>query len=209
MSVENRGKFISFEGGERVGKSTYLNMLEEYLARIGRRPEFVFSREPGGSPIAERIRELLLDKRYFGEMSAHAEAALYAAARCQHIDDVILPTLNSGKSVVCDRYIHSSYAYQAYARGLGFEYVRAVNGYAVKRCMPDAVVFIDLSPDRAYFRKGSDRLESESGAFHRSVYEGFKSLEKTEKNFFPVVPSGSKEETFEKIIEILKNAGVL
>ncbi|MDR3263461.1 MAG: dTMP kinase [Clostridiales bacterium] len=199
-----KGKFITLEGAERVGKSTYVKMLKDYLTLDGR--FYTFTREPGGDAISERIREIILDKDYLGKMSYHSEALLYAAARCQHIDSVILPALNGGKNVVCDRYIHSSYAYQGYARGLGCDYIRNINRYAVDNCMPDAVIFIDLSPDKAYQRDtdNDDRLENEKLEFHRAVYNGFKELEKTEKNFYSIVP-GSREETFGQILSLLKD----
>ncbi|MDR3293632.1 MAG: dTMP kinase [Clostridiales bacterium] len=200
--------FVTIEGCERVGKSTYIEMLKEYLLKRGIADKTLFTREPGGSPIAERIRGVILDPSYLGRMSAHTEALLYAAARCQHIDETILPALRSGKNVVCDRYIHSSYAYQAFARGLGKDCVESLNMYAVKNCMPDAVLFIDLSHERAYSREDgqNDRMELEAAEFHKRVYEGFKELERTEKNFYTIKPTG-KEETFLRITEILEKIG--
>ncbi|MDR1905310.1 MAG: dTMP kinase [Clostridiales bacterium] len=199
-----KGKFITFEGCERVGKSTYVNMLREYLLTAGKADNFIFTREPGGGIISERIREVILDKAYLGKMSYHTEALLYAAARCQHIDDVIMPALTSGKNVVCDRYIHSSYAYQAYARSLGIDFVKSINDYAEKYCMPDAVIFIDLSPDKAYEREtnADDRMENENSEFHAKVYEGFKELSKTKKSFIRIIPK-SKEETFSTILKAI------
>ncbi|MDR2047705.1 MAG: dTMP kinase [Clostridiales bacterium] len=203
-----KGKFVTVEGGERVGKSTYIGMLREYLEERGLLESYVFTREPGGGEIAERIRGIILDKSYFGKISYRTEALLYAAARCQHIDGVILPALNAGKNVICDRYIHSSFAYQGYARKLGAEYVTAINGYAVENCMPDAVIFIDLPPEKAYWREGGseDRMENEKAEFHRAVYEGFKELQKSADNFFTVTPK-DKNETFGKILNLLKDTG--
>ncbi|MDR2090043.1 MAG: dTMP kinase [Clostridiales bacterium] len=202
-----KGKFIVFEGGERVGKSTCLSMLRAYAAENPSAKPCVFTREPGGGEIAERIREIILDGDYLGKISYHTEALLYAAARCQHIDETILPALNAGKNVVCDRYIHSSFAYQGFARGLGYDYIREINSYAVKNCMPDAVIFFDLPPDAAFSRGGeTDRMENEKKEFHRAVYEGFEELKKREKNFFPIVPKGI-EETFFEVLVKLKGIG--
>jgi dTMP kinase len=202
-----RGKFIALEGGERVGKSTYVKMLNNYLTENGGIERCVFTREPGGDEISERIREIILDRDYFGKISPHTEALLYAAARCRHIDAVILPALNAGKNVVCDRYIHSSFAYQGCARGLGYEFIGEINAYAVKNCMPDAVIFIDLPPEKAYERGGTaDRMESEKIEFHKAVYKGFTDMRDREKNFFSITPK-DKDETFREILDKLKEIG--
>jgi dTMP kinase len=202
-----KGKFVAIEGGERVGKSTYVKMLKDYLTENGGVERCVFTREPGGDEISERIREIILEREYFGKISPHTEALLYAAARCRHIDAVILPALNDGKNVVCDRYIHSSFAYQGYARGLGYEFIREINAYAVKNCMPDAVIFLDLDPANAYARDGAaDRMESEKIEFHKAVYKGFTDMKDREKNFFSIVPK-SKDETFFEILNKLKEIG--
>ena len=121
-----KGKFITFEGCEGVGKSTQLRLLAEYLNREG--IDTAFTREPGGTPLAERIREILLDENLV--ISPYAEAELFATARRDHIDNLILPSIEAGKLVVCDRYIDSSLAYQGVARGLGIERVYEINSYA-------------------------------------------------------------------------------
>lgn len=203
-----KGKFIVFEGCEGVGKSTQLRLIESYLKETGQ--EAVFTREPGGTPLAERIRDIILTK----EMDAESEALLFAAARCDHIDNLILPALNDGKIVVCDRYIDSSFAYQGYARGLGVERVAEINDYAVKRCMPDATVFIDLCPLNSWRRqKGKvifdDRLERENDDFHMRVYDGFKSLAATNERFISVAPELDKAETGRKICDALRKRGVI
>ncbi len=200
--------FIVFEGCEGVGKSTQLRFLEEYLKQSGQ--EAVFTREPGGTPLAEKIRQLILTE----QMSPETEAALFAAARCDHIDNLILPSLAKGKIVVCDRYIDSSLAYQAYARGLGVEFVEKMNDYALKKCMPEAVIFLDMNPLHSWRRqKGkvveNDRIEKEADAFHLAVYEGYKKLAEKNERFIPIQTDVDKSVTASRIIEALKVRGVI
>lgn len=203
-----KGKFIVFEGCEGVGKSTQLRLLKEYLDQTGQ--ETVFTREPGGTPLAEKIRELILTC----DMNAECEAALFAAARCDHIDNLILPALNAGKLVVCDRYLDSSVAYQGYGRGLGYDRVRDLNFYAVRNCLPDAVVFIDMNPLESWRRKKgkiveNDRMEREKDEFHLKVYRGFKEIEKRQDNFLPIIPEVDKSATSAKIIDALRSKGLI
>ena len=203
-----KGKFIAFEGCEGVGKSTQLRLLKEYLELTGQ--EAVFTREPGGTPLAEKIRELILTC----DMNAETEALLFAAARCDHIDNLILPALNEGKIVVCDRYIDSSIAYQGFARNLGYDWVREINSYAVKNCLPDAVIFIDMNPLNSWRRqKGktveNDRMERETDEFHLKVYNGFKEIEKRQENFLSIIPEVDKAATNAKIVQALKDKGLI
>ena len=205
------GKFVTLEGCEGVGKSTQLKYLKEYLEREG--VPAVFTREPGGTPLAERIRAVLLDDSL--NISPEAEAELFATERRDHIDNFILPALNEGKLVVCDRYLDSSLAYQGFGRGLGLETVLRINAYAVGKCMPDLTVFIDMDPLKS-FRKMSgkkiehDRIETENAEFHAACYRGFKEIEKLyPERFRSVVPEQDKSSTHGKIIEALKKGGVL
>lgn len=172
-----RGKFITFEGCDGCGKSTQLKMLSEYLTETG--TPHIFTREPGGGKISEAIREILLNGKN-AEMTDECEALLYAAARAQHLNDRVEPALREGKLVICDRYVDSSLAYQAYARGLGVDFVGKINAFALEKYLPDLTLFIDLSPEAAFARKHgadeNDRLEQAGMAFHRRVYEGYKTL---------------------------------
>lgn len=200
--------FIVFEGCEGVGKSTQLRFLKEYLEKVGR--PAVFTREPGGTPLAEEIRQLILTK----PMSAETEAALFAAARCDHIDNLILPSLKEGKLVVCDRYIDSSLAYQAYARGLGEDFILKMNDYAVRTCMPEAVVFLDLNPLESWRRKKgkvieNDRIESEADAFHLAVYEGYKKLAAKCDRYLCVESNIDKNVTAQNVLNALRERGIL
>ena len=203
-----KGKFITFEGCEGVGKSTQLRLIREYLEKTNQ--NVVFTREPGGTPLAEKIRNIILTEN----MCAETEAELFAAARCDHIRNLILPALNDGKTVICDRFVDSSLAYQGYGRNLGYERVKDINFFAFENCMPDAVVFLDMNPLESWRRqKGTvidnDRLEREKDAFHLKVYEGFKEIREKRENFLSVIPDEDKRITSQKIIEELKIRGLI
>lgn len=200
--------FVTFEGCEGVGKSTQLNMLKDYLCRTGQ--EAVFVREPGSTRISERIRTVILDPA-LTEMTAETEALLYAAARAQLVSEVILPALSAGKTVICDRYVDSSIAYQGYARGLGADMIRRINSYALENAVPDVTVFIDLRPS-ASFRsvRREDRLERETEDFHNRVYDGYIAQARTSNGRFVLIkPEKDKFETQRKIIEALREKGAI
>ncbi len=157
-----KGRFVTFEGCEGSGKSTQLRLLCEYLDKNG--TPYILTREPGGSSIAEQIRKIILDGKNT-EMSDECEALLYAAAREQHLTEVIIPALEKGLLVLCDRYVDSSLAYQGAARGLGAEYIESINMHAMRAYPPDITVFLDIPPAAAFNRKhgadkGSDRFLS-------------------------------------------------
>ncbi len=206
-----RGKFITFEGCDGCGKSTQLRMFSEYLTGEG--IPHLFTREPGGGKISEQIREILLSGKNL-EMTDECEALLYAAARVQHLSDRVEPALAEGKLVICDRYVDSSLAYQAFARGLGVDFVTKINSFALENYLPDVTVFIDLTPEAAFKRKHgadeNDRMELAGMAFHKKVYEGYKTLART----YPervVCVDGNKtpKEIFEDILSILKKKNCL
>ena len=206
-----RGKLISFEGCEGSGKSTKLKMLEQYLQE--RSVDYMMTREPGGNPISEKIRALILDKAN-DQMTAECEALLYAAARAQLLKDKIEPALAAGKLVVCDRYIDSSLAYQGEARGLGQEFVRKVNAFAFENYLPDCTIFLDITPEAAFERKHGadedDRMEQEGIAFHKKVYEGYDTLAKTyPKRIARIDGNQTPQEIFENVITVLKEKGCL
>ncbi|MBQ0099092.1 MAG: dTMP kinase [Firmicutes bacterium] len=206
-----KGKFITFEGCEGVGKSHQLRRLKEYLELNN--IKFFATREPGGNVVSEKIREIILDKNNTS-LTDECEALLYASARAQLLKEVIKPKLDNGELVICDRYIDSSIAYQGYARGLGEEFVESINSYAIKNFMPDLTIFLDLPPIEAFKRKGgvdkNDRLELSGMEFHNKVYEGYLSLAKKYPNrIVKIDASGSKEQTQEKIINALKENGII
>lgn len=165
--------FITFEGGDGAGKTTQIELLKAALEKEGR--SVVVTREPGGNAVAEKIRELLLDRA--SVMEDMTEAYLYAAARAEHVRAVILPALARGQVVLCDRFIDSSVAYQGYGRQIGAERVEALNREAVDGCMPERTYLLMLSEQDAAQRvknRGEvDRIESAGEAFARRVQEGF------------------------------------
>jgi len=174
----NRGIFITFEGNDGSGKTTQITLLAEYLEKKGL--EVVTLREPGGTEIGEKIREILLDNRNQG-MCPVTEMLLYAASRAQLVSAVIKPELEKNKAVICDRFVDSSLAYQGAGRGLGSDNVWAVNRLAVDGCLPDITFFMDLDADASMARRTSkgeeaDRIESEEMDFHRRVYSGYLEL---------------------------------
>jgi dTMP kinase len=164
-----RGLFIAFEGGEASGKSTQ-------AARLAVRIDALLTREPGGTPTGERIRELLLDPG--AAVDARAEALLMAAARAQHVSELIAPALSSGRHVVTDRFTASSLAYQGFGRGLPLEDVKALSTFATAGLTPDLTVLLDLDPAVAAVRRSRehDRMEAAGDAFHQRVRDGFLSL---------------------------------
>lgn len=206
-----RGKLITIEGCDGCGKSTQLKKLSDYLTEQG--VAHIFTREPGGGKISEQIREILLNGKNC-EMTDECEALLYAAARAQHLNDLVEPALAQGKLVVCDRYVDSSFAYQAYARGLGLEFVQKINAYALEKYLPDLTVFIDLSPQDAFVRKrgadANDRLEQAGLAFHQRVYEGYLRLAQANPTRIVTVDGkGTPDEIFQKILIALRKAECL
>ena len=206
-----KGKFITFEGCDGCGKSTQLKMLSAYLTEKG--IAHVFTREPGGGKISEAIREILLSGKNM-EMTDECEALLYAAARVPHLHDRVQPALAEGKLVICDRYVDSSLAYQAYARNLGEEFVRQINAYALEHYLPDATVFIDLTPEDAFKRKHgadeNDRLEQAGMAFHRRVYEGFDTLAKQNpERFIRIDGKQSPQNIFDAVVKALQEKNCL
>lgn len=170
------GYFITLEGGEGAGKTTVLHALEERLHHMGY--EVVTTREPGGVEISEKIREVILNPLYT-EMDARTEALLYAAARRQHLVETIIPALNEGKIVLCDRFIDSSLVYQGYARQLGIEEVLTINQFAIQQCMPQLTLLLNVKPEKGLQRiiankhREKNRLDLENLTFHERVYEGY------------------------------------
>ncbi len=205
-----RGKFITFEGCEGCGKSTQLRLLSEYLDKKG--ADYIMTREPGGSAIAEQIRSVILDGKN-AEMSDVCEALLYAAAREQHLKDIVIPALEKGKLVICDRYVDSSLAYQGFARGLGERFIETINYRALNEYSPDVTVFLDLAPDKAFLRKHGadkdDRMEQQGLDFHMKVYKGYLALAEKYPRICPVDCGGTKAETNAKIISLLQSKGVI
>jgi dTMP kinase len=167
----NRGLFITFEGPDGSGKSTQIKNLKIRLEKKGL--QTVLTREPGGTAISENIRKMILDVKN-SEMDSLTEALLYAAARAQHVTEIILPALKSNKTVICDRFMDSSIAYQGYGRKLG-DQVRIINEYAVRGLLPDITFLLLLDPSigKERIKREYDRLELEQIEFHQDVYQGY------------------------------------
>ena len=175
-----KGIFITFEGIDGCGKSTQCEMLKEYLKENNK--DFIFVREPGGTVIGERIREILLDKKN-SQMTARTELLLFEAARAQITDEVIKPALEEGKIVLCDRFFDSSSAYQGMARGMGMDFVAGLNMAATGGLKPDVTFFFDISAEEALERRGkrgeaSDRIELAGLKFQEDVRRGYIELAK-------------------------------
>lgn len=206
----DKGWFITTEGGEGAGKTSVLAELRTFLLEAGR--EVIVTREPGGIEIAERIRSVILDPAHTA-MDARTEALLYAAARRQHLVEKVLPALERGGVVLCDRFIDSSLAYQGHARGLGMEDVYAVNRFAVGGLRPDLTLLFDLDPELglARIRSGEgreiNRLDLEQLDFHRRVREGYRLLAAREPERIRVIDASRPlDEVVRRATEIVGRA---
>lgn len=203
-----KGIFISLEGSDGAGKSTQIANVRQFFEDRGITP--LMTREPGGTAISEKLREILLDKNN-SEMSPIAEMMIYASARAQLVAEFIRPALERGEVIICDRYVDSSIAYQAYGRGLG-DMVEKVNSYAIDGILPDITFFLDLDPaigrERISTRAGAstpDRLEQEKMEFHYRVYNGYKAVAEANSDRIAVIDANrSIEEIKEDIYDRLK-----
>jgi dTMP kinase len=205
--VSERGKFITLEGGEGVGKSTQVRALAEALTKRGL--EVVVTREPGGSEGAERIRELLLTgtEERWGPQS---EALLFAAARADHVEKTIRPALDAGRWVLSDRFVDSSLAYQGGAGGLGIEAVRAINAFGIGGDFPDRtlVLTLDEGGERARARdtEGSDRIGGRSDDYHRKVAAAFHIIATEEPERVKLVDaSGAPGEVTQRLLDAIQD----
>lgn len=207
------GYFITIEGGEGAGKTTTLTHLYNELTAKGY--EVLLTREPGGIHISEQIRNIILDPKHTN-MEERTEALLYAAARRQHLVEKVLPALQEGKIVLCDRFIDSSLAYQGYARGIGMDAVFSINQFAIDGCLPDLTLYFDIDPEVGLKRitinsdREKNRLDMENLLFHQKVYEGYQLLlEKFPNRIRHVDASQDKKKVFTEalghIIEYIKN----
>ena len=171
-----KGLFITLEGGDGAGKSTQIRNIERFFQRKGL--VFVHTREPGGTPISEKLRNILLDNEN-SEMDPVTEMMIYAASRAQNVREKILPAIERGDIVICDRFVDSSVAYQAYGRQLG-GMVEEVNRHATGGLVPDITFWMDIDPEAGKARAAKagdlDRLELEKMDFHYRVYEGYRRI---------------------------------
>lgn len=208
------GKFISIEGPDGAGKTSVVQALVAKLQAEGV-TEIVTTREPGGIKIAEQIRQVILDVDNT-EMDARTEALLFAASRRQHLVEKILPALEAGKLVFCDRFVDSSLAYQGRARNIATDLIWEINQFAIENHLPDLTILIDVPAEvgleRIYQAKGQrqfDRLDQEDVSFHNLVRDAFLSFEKETERIVLVDGTQSVEAVTEKIYQILKDKAVI
>jgi dTMP kinase len=182
------GLFVAFEGGDGAGKSTQARALGTALEARGL--EVVLTREPGGTPAAEAIREVVLTPEYAG-LDPRAEALLYAASRAEHVARLIRPALERGAVVITDRYLDSSIAYQGVARALGPDVIGEINLWATRSLLPDLTVLLDVEAGTGLARLGGepDRLESEPEEFHAAVVMAFRALAAGDADRYLVLPA--------------------
>lgn len=179
--MSKKGMFITFEGPDGCGKTTIINLIYQDLQKKFGQENVVLTREPGGKNniIAEDIRNILLNKINY-KISDRTEALLFAASRAQHVKDFIIPNLESGKIILCDRYIDSSLVYQGYARNIGMENIWEINKFAILNTMPDFTILLMIEPEKGLARiqanknRDVNRLDRETLDMHKKVYEGYK-----------------------------------
>lgn len=198
-----KGKFIVFEGNDGSGKSTQILKVEKYLKEKGYK--VVTTREPGGTEVGFRIRKLLLDPAY--KMDGLTEALLLAADRNEHVKNVLIPALEDGYVVICDRYILSSIVYQGIVRGVGVENIIKLNSIFEEKIKPDLYIILTLSPEIALQRLKmagkNDKLDTENFDFHRKVYNGFKEVSKRFEKCVNIEAEGTVEDVFEKVRKVI------
>jgi len=178
-------RFITFEGSEGCGKSTQSEMLFHYLKARG--VKVVYLREPGGVKLSEEIRKLLLDPK--SKISAEAETLLYMAARAQVVEEIIKPALESGKVVICDRFLDSTIAYQGFGLGINIKLIKVLGGFATQGIKPDLTIFLDLPVKSGLKHRHNcrDRIEQRSMCYHEKVRNGYLTLAKQEPKRIKIV----------------------
>lgn len=204
--VKYRGRFITVEGIEGAGKSSHIEAMRSHLETRGRRVRV--TREPGGAPVSEAVRELLLDPDNFG-MDADTELLLVFAARAEHLAKVIRPALQSGEWVLCDRFTDATYAYQGGGRGIDPTRIAALEDWAQGSLRPDLVVLLDIDPEaglaRAALRSDKDRFEQEDLAFFRRVRESYLHRAQAAPQRYRIVDAAAEQHLVrEQILQILE-----
>ena len=198
-----KGLFVTFEGIDGCGKTTQIELLSKDLREAG--IPYVLIREPGGTVIGEKIRTILLDKANTG-MDERTELLLYEAARAQIVKEKILPELEEGKVVICDRFFDSTVAYQGYARGLNLEDIDFLNNWSAAGIKPDITFLLDLDEKTAYERRHGrsdeeDRLEAEGLSFMKKVRDGYLARSKNEPRFKVIAATQTPEQIYQQIRE--------
>ena len=196
------GLFITFEGADGCGKTTQMSMLYDYLKSKGY--DVVLTREPGAKGLGEKVREILLN--YNGKVSDRCESFLFLADRAQNIDVIVIPAINEGKIVLCDRHIDSTVAYQGYGRGLDIDRINMLNSLAANGKKPDLTFVFDIDVETSMKRVGKekDRMESAGIEFHNRVRNGYLEIAKLEPERIKVIDaSKSIDEIHKKVVEII------
>lgn len=203
------GLFITLEGPEGSGKTTTALRIVDTLKTLGY--EAVYTREPGGIEIAEQIRQVILDPKNTA-MDAKTEALLYAASRRQHLVEKVMPALQTGKIVLCDRFVDSSLVYQGMGRNLGIETVYQMNLFAIEDVMPDLTIFFDVEPTVGLARIAADntrevnRLDMETIEFHQKVYEGYLEVARHFPSRIKSIDASQNQDTvFEQCLSLIKS----
>lgn len=207
MLASKPGLFITLEGGEGSGKTTLAKKLQEWLEMQGR--EVVLTREPGGSPLADELRSMVLER---ASIPPKAELLLFLAARADHVETVIKPALAKGKVVLCDRFQDSSVAYQGYARGLGIVETLRLSEFSTGNLLPQLTLYLDIDPaagleraKKAIKREKSDRMEKEKLEFHQKVRRGFLTLaELFPRRIRTINAADTPESVFNQAINLIK-----
>ncbi len=206
-----RGLFLTFEGIDGCGKSTQLNLLADYLGRVGL--PFLVTREPGGTELGEQIRKILLRRSSTG-MDPRNEVLLYFASRAQNVAQVIGPALADGRIVLCDRFTDSSLAFQGYGRGLDLRFIRRLHKFACGTVNPDLTFVVDISPETSVARarqrnvsakRDEGRFEEEALSFHRRARRGYRALARQEPRRVKLIPGEQSIETIhQKIVALAR-----
>lgn len=202
----NKGFLVTFEGGEGCGKSTQIKLFTEFLKKNKFR--FVVSREPGGTPVCEEIRKVLLSSK--SEITSKAEFLLFSSARAQHVAEVVKPSLEQGKVVILDRFYDSSFAYQGYAGNLEIKEIEEITKFAIDGCVPDLTIIFDISYEDGIKRKNADvnlktldRIESKGERYHNKVRAGYLQIAHDNPDRVVVLDATkTKEEIFEEVQDI-------
>ncbi len=207
LTCVTSGLFIVFEGGDGAGKSTQVALLREALERAGR--NVTVTRQPGGTPLGQQIRDLVLHGEH---VAPRAEALLFAADKAHHVDMLIRPALQRGEVVISDRYTDSSVAYQGAGRDLGAQEVHDLNMWAVQDLVPDLTVVVDISAEEGRRRRGEvhDRLESEEDDFHEAIRQHFLSMAQGNPERYLIVDGTQPpEQIHAEVMNRLEKLGVV
>jgi len=194
------GKFITFEGSEGSGKSTQIELAQQYLEVEGK--DVLFLREPGGVIISEKIRAILLDTKTMS-MGNECETLLYMAARAQLVEEVIIPALNNGRIILCDRFLDSTIAYQGYGNGINIEAIKKIGMFATQGYKPDLTFLFDLDVHEGLARinRPKDRIENRSIDYHNRVRKGYLEIAKLEPDLIKVIDAKKGKEKIQSIVK--------